>query len=182
MFACDLAECAGLMFLRTGYIRRFLSGYGRDAVAQIRGGRFHAKTGCIRFYHGHFLTPAMRWRPAANASLLQFYVSRSFDRIATIARSTAESLAPVARISPGWRDAADRDPSERLSSRRDAGYLSAMRPNVTIFFGAGRVCSAAGTSFTFCLSPYVISPEDCTGFTTIQDSIQTLALSVHALC
>jgi len=144
MFACDLAGVVpDLMCLSKGITGGFLA-MGVTLCTDKVEAAFRSEDRLHTFYHGHSYTGNALACAAANASLQIFDDEPIFDRIATIARINAERLAHLR----GFHQVGETRQIGTIGAIElragDAGYLSAMRPKLYQFFGAGRFVAAAG--------------------------------------
>jgi adenosylmethionine---8-amino-7-oxononanoate aminotransferase len=175
MFACNLAGVApDLICISKGITGGFMA-MGvtlcgeRVASAFNDGNRLHT------FYHGHSYTGNALACAAANANLQIFDDEPVFDRIANIARLTADRL-PQFGAMPQVGDTRQIGTIGAIELRADdAGYLSAMRPKLYNFFLERGVLLRPLGNVVYVLPPYVISPEELhRAYDVIQEAIETL--------
>src|SRR6202162_809580 len=130
MFACDLAGIApDLMCLSKGITGGFLP--MGVTLSRARVGRaFRSENRLHTFYHGHSYTGNALACAAANASLQIFDDEPVFDRITAIAEITSERLAQLKEFA-SVGDIRQMGTIGAIELRADdAGYLSAMRPEL----------------------------------------------------
>jgi adenosylmethionine---8-amino-7-oxononanoate aminotransferase len=136
---------------------------------------FRSENRMHTFYHGHSYTGNALACAAANASLQIFEDEPVFDRIATIAKITAERLEQL-------KDFAVAGETRQIGTigaielrAEDAGYLSAMRPKLYRFFLERGVLLRPLGNVVYVLPPYVISPDELHRvYDVIFEALQTL--------
>ena len=175
MFACDLAGITpDLACLSKGITGGFLA-MGVTLCNEQVASAFHSENRTHTFYHGHSYTGNALACAAANANLQIFDDEPVFDRIATIARITAERLTQFRAMHKvgDTRQIGTIGAIELLAE--DAGYLSAMRPKLYNFFLERGVLLRPLGNVVYVLPPYVISPEELhRAYDVIQEAIETL--------
>src|SRR6266705_9688 len=160
MFACDLAGVTpDLMCLSKGITGGFLP-MGVTLCTNRVEAAFRSEERMHTFYHGHSYTGNALACAAANASLQIFEDEPVFDRIAAIARITAERLEQ-------FKDYAVVGETRQIGTMgaielraEDAGYLSAMRPKLYRFFLEHGVLLRPLGNVVYVLPPYVISADE----------------------
>jgi adenosylmethionine---8-amino-7-oxononanoate aminotransferase len=175
MFACDLAGIVpDLMCVSKGITGGFLA-MGVTLCSEQVAAAFNDDNRAHTFYHGHSYTGNALACAAANANLQIFADEPVFDRIATIARITAERL-PQFRAMHQVGDTRQIGTIGAIELRaEDAGYLSAMRPKLYNFFLERGVLLRPLGNVVYVLPPYVISPEELhRAYDVIQEAIETL--------
>jgi adenosylmethionine-8-amino-7-oxononanoate aminotransferase len=175
MFACDIAGITpDLMCLSKGITGGFLA-MGVTLCTEEVAAAFHSENRTHTFYHGHSYTGNALACAAANANLQIFDDEPVFDRIATIARITAERLSQFRKMHQvgETRQIGTIGAVELVAE--DAGYLSAMRPKLYNFFLERGVLLRPLGNVVYVLPPYVISPEELNrAYDVIQEAIETL--------
>jgi adenosylmethionine-8-amino-7-oxononanoate aminotransferase len=175
MFACDLAGIApDLMCVSKGITGGFMA-MGVTLCGEHVASAFNDGKRSHTFYHGHSYTGNALACAAANANLKIFDDEPVFDRIANIARTTAERLQQFGRM-PQVGDTRQIGTIGAIELRADdAGYLSAMRPKLYYFFLERGVLLRPLGNVVYVLPPYVISPEELhRAYDVIQEAIETL--------
>jgi adenosylmethionine---8-amino-7-oxononanoate aminotransferase len=175
MFACDLAGVVpDLMCLSKGITGGFMAMGVTLCTAQVAQA-FHSENRAHTFYHGHSYTGNALACAAANANLQIFADEPVFDRIATIARITAERLQQFRKMHQVG-DARQIGTIGAVELRADdPGYLSAMRPKLYNFFLERGVLLRPLGNVVYVLPPYVISPEELNrAYDVIQEAVETL--------
>ncbi len=175
MFACDLAGVApDLMCVSKGITGGFMA-MGVTLCGEHVAAAFNDDNRTHTFYHGHSYTGNALACAAANANLQIFDDEPVFDRIASIARLTAERLPHFAAM-PQVGDTRQIGTIGAIELRADdAGYLSAMRPKLYNFFLERGVLLRPLGNVVYVLPPYVISPEELhRAYDVIQEAIETL--------
>ncbi len=175
MFACDLAGIVpDLMCVSKGITGGFLA-MGVTLCDEEVAAAFNDDDRSHTFYHGHSYTGNALACAAANANLQIFADEPVFDRIATIAKITAERL-PQFRAMHQVGDTRQIGTIGAIELRADdAGYLSAMRPKLYNFFLERGVLLRPLGNVVYVLPPYVISPEELhRAYDVIQEAIETL--------
>jgi adenosylmethionine-8-amino-7-oxononanoate aminotransferase len=175
MFACDLAGIVpDLMCLSKGITGGFLP-MGVTLCSDRVELPFHSENRGHTFYHGHSYTGNALACAAANASLQIFDDEPVFERIARIARVHAERLAQL-RGFPAVGDTRQIGSIGAIELRADdAGYLSAMRPQLYRFFLERAVLLRPLGNVVYVLPPYVISPQELHGvWDVIVEAVETL--------
>jgi adenosylmethionine---8-amino-7-oxononanoate aminotransferase len=175
MFACDLAGIApDLMCVSKGITGGFMA-MGVTLCGEHVASAFNDGNRSHTFYHGHSYTGNALACAAANANLKIFDDEPVFDRIANIARTTAERLQQFGRM-PQVGDTRQIGTIGAIELRADdAGYLSAMRPKLYNFFLERGVLLRPLGNVVYVLPPYVISPEELhRAYDVIQEAIETL--------
>ena len=175
MFACDLAGVVpDLMCLSKGITGGFLP-MGVTLCSDRVESPFRSKSRMHTFYHGHSYTGNALACAAANASLQIFEDEPVFDRIADIARVHAERLAQLREFQAvgDTRQIGSIGAIELCAD--DAGYLSAMRPQLYRFFLERHVLLRPLGNVVYVLPPYVISPDELHGvWDVIVEAVETL--------
>ena len=175
MFACDLAGVVpDLMCLSKGITGGFLP-MGVTVCTDRVEAAFRSEDRMHTFYHGHSYTGNALACAAANASLQIFEDEPVFDRIAAIARITAERLEQ-------FKDFAAVGETRQIGTMgaielraEDAGYLSAMRPKLYRFFLDRGVLLRPLGNVVYVLPPYVISADELQRvYDVIFEAVQTL--------
>jgi adenosylmethionine---8-amino-7-oxononanoate aminotransferase len=175
MFACDLAGVTpDLMCLSKGITGGFLA-MGVTLCSENVAAAFATENRAHTFYHGHSYTGNALACAAANASLQIFDDEPVFDRIATIARITAERIQqfrPMQQVA----DTRQIGTIGAIELRvEDPGYLSSMRPKLyNLFLDRGVLLRPLG-NVIYVLPPYVILPEELDrAYDAIQEAVETL--------
>jgi adenosylmethionine-8-amino-7-oxononanoate aminotransferase len=175
MFACDLAGVApDLICVSKGITGGFMA-MGVTLCGEHVASAFNDDNRLHTFYHGHSYTGNALACAAANANLQIFDDEPVFDRIANIARLTAERLQQFG-VMPQVGDTRQIGTIGAIELRADdAGYLSAMRPKLYNFFLERGVLLRPLGNVVYVLPPYVISPEELhRAYDVIQEAIETL--------
>ncbi|MGA2812328.1 MAG: adenosylmethionine--8-amino-7-oxononanoate transaminase [Candidatus Acidiferrum sp.] len=175
MFACDVAGVVpDLMCLSKGITGGFMAMGVTLCTARVARA-FHSENRAHTFYHGHSYTGNALACAAANANLQIFADEPVFDRIATIARITAERLQQL-REMPQVGDTRQIGTIGAVELRADdPGYLSGMRTQLYNFFLERGVLLRPLGNVVYVLPPYVIRPEELNrAYDVIQEAVQTL--------
>jgi adenosylmethionine---8-amino-7-oxononanoate aminotransferase len=175
MFACDLANVTpDLMCLSKGITGGFMA-MGVTLCNEEVAAAFASQNRTHTFYHGHSYTGNALACAAANANLQIFADEPVFDRIATIAKITAERLAQF-KTMPQVGDIRQIGTMGAIELRADdAGYLSAMRPKLYNFFLERGVLLRPLGNVVYVLPPYVITPDELHfAYDAIRDAVETL--------
>jgi adenosylmethionine---8-amino-7-oxononanoate aminotransferase len=175
MFACDLAGVVpDLMCLSKGITGGFLP-MGVTLSSDRVESSFRSRDRMHTFYHGHSYTGNALACAAANANLQIFDEEPVFERIAVIAGTHAERLAQLRRF-PVVGDTRQIGSIGALELRaQDAGYLSAMRPQLYRFFLERGVLLRPLGNVVYVLPPYVITPQELHGvWDVIVEAVETL--------
>jgi adenosylmethionine---8-amino-7-oxononanoate aminotransferase len=175
MFACDLAGIEpDLMCLSKGITGGFLP-MGVTLCSERVESAFRSENRMHTFYHGHSYTGNALECAAANASLQIFEDEPVFDRIAEIARITAERLAEFKKYSQVGEVRQIGTIGAIELKAEDAGYLSAMRPKLYRFFLERGVLLRPLGNVVYVLPPYVISGEELNQvYDVIREAVETL--------
>jgi adenosylmethionine-8-amino-7-oxononanoate aminotransferase len=175
MFACDLANVTpDLMCLSKGITGGFLA-MGVTLCNEEVAAAFATDNRAHTFYHGHSYTGNALACAAANANLQIFADEPVFDRIATIARITAERLAQF-KLMPQVGDTRQIGTIGAIELRADdPGYLSTMRLKLYNFFVDRGVLLRPLGNVVYVLPPYVISPDELHfAYDAIRDAVEAL--------
>jgi adenosylmethionine-8-amino-7-oxononanoate aminotransferase len=175
MFACDLAGIEpDLMCLSKGITGGFLP-MGVTLCSERVESSFRSENRMHTFYHGHSYTGNALECAAANASLQIFEDEPVFDRIAEIARITAERLAEFKKYSQVGEVRQIGTIGAIELKAEDAGYLSAMRPKLYRFFLERGVLLRPLGNVVYVLPPYVISREELNQvYDVIREAVETV--------
>ncbi|HEY2461235.1 MAG TPA: adenosylmethionine--8-amino-7-oxononanoate transaminase [Candidatus Acidoferrum sp.] len=160
MFACDVAEVVpDLMCISKGLTGGFLA-MGITLCNERVEAAFRTVDRAHTFYHGHSYTGNALACAAANASLQIFGDEPVFDRIAGIAKIHAERLSAF-RERPQVGDVRQIGAIGAIELRvEDAGYLSALRPQLYRYFLERDVLLRPLGNVVYVLPPYVIPPDE----------------------